>query len=158
VSEHDEREDYADGPWRKRRVPEKVIRLLGSAIWAVGLLQFCISVAGLVVAAILSIPGAGHKDEVDTFDFVAVGTYMIVGIAWNSVVMRAGAGIERLRGYRLAVLGSVMSAISVPFIYFGVFSFPLGVCSFALLLRSDVCARFAAVARGTIKEAMPHPD
>jgi hypothetical protein len=162
VSGHDEREDYDDEPWRKRRPPDESIRWAASTIWAFGQVQLILSGLGFFFAAWVAILTAfdeGIGKDAEPFEVVLFAASSVAAIAWNAVVIRAANRMRQFRRYRLAVLGSAMSVLPVPFFYFAIFSFPLGVYSFILLMRSDVRARFAAVARGTMKAAPPEaPD
>jgi hypothetical protein len=81
-----------------------------------------------------------------------------VAIVWNLVILWGAWGMHRFRRYRLSVLAGVMSLLPAPFIYCAPISVPLGIWALIVLVRPDVRARFAAVARDTIKEATPHPD
>jgi hypothetical protein len=152
MSEHDPREDYDDEPWKGRLAPDHVVRWPASAMWVFGLVQLILSLLGLVMIAVGVIWRA--QDEPDKWadhfldeDFRVILAAGAFGTIANLVIMHGAAGMVRFRRYPWAVTASVLIVFSLPFVYFAMFTVPLGVWALIVLLRRDVRARFAANAR-----------
>lgn len=159
--EHDEREDYDDEPWRKRSDGDVPVQWIASSISTFGLLQLLCSAAGLlggtvsVFVLLLDPESAGPGESVR---IILVFLIYLLGVGSNALVMRGARDMRRYRRYRLAVLAAALSILPVPLVFFGPCSVPLGISALVVLLRPDVRARFAAVARGTINESGSPPN
>jgi len=156
MSEHDQREDYDDEPWKGRLAPKHFVRWPASAMWAFGLVQLLLSIVGLILLglAVLERAVAGQDNAAGSWqslflsdDFLIILFVCVIGTTANLVVMRGAAGMGRFRRYSWAVAASVLLVLSVPFIYFAVFTVPLGIWALIVLCRRDVRARFGANAR-----------
>jgi hypothetical protein len=166
VSEHDEREDYDDDPWRKRATPEELLRTPASIIAAFGAIQLGFSVVGCLALVALIIWSLFNDIGADTdpedgglYEFLAVISISILSVLWNWVIVRGAGRMRKCRNYRLSVAAAVLSIFSVPFYYCLPISAGVAVWTLVILSRRDVRARFAAVARGTISSAPPEaPD
>jgi len=157
VSDHDEREDYDDEPWRKRATPEELLRTPASIIAAFGAIQLGFSVVGCVAVVALMIWSLFHDPGADTepedgglYEFLAVVSICILSVLWNWVIVRGAGRMRKCRDYRLCVAAAVLSIFSVPFYYCLPISAGVAVWALVILSRRDVRARFGAVARGTI--------
>jgi hypothetical protein len=156
MSEHDPREDYDDEPWKAKCAPDHVVRWPASAMWVFALVQLLLSVVGLILLslAVLVRAVSGGDDTTGSWrtlflsdDFLIILIVCIVGLTANYAVLRGAAGMGRFRRYPWAVSASVLTLLSIPFIYFAVFTVPVGVWALIVLCRRDVRARFAANAR-----------
>lgn len=165
MSEHDEREDYDDEPWRGRRAPESLVRWPATAIWALGLGQFALSAVLLGVAAYeftIRAVGWNHrpgewKDLFRREDYLTILAGGLAGALSNAVILRGAAGLRRFRQYAWAVAATLLTVLAIPFFLLAVIQLPLGLWVLYLLLRRDVRARFVPVARGTMNSAPPGP-
>ncbi|HJZ91787.1 MAG TPA: hypothetical protein VKE40_13005 [Gemmataceae bacterium] len=160
MSEHDPRDDYDDAPWKGRVAPEHLIRWPASAMWVFGLVQLILSLLGLVLMTVGVVwraqeepdKWASHFLDEDLRVILAAGVF---GTIANTVILYGAAGMGRFRRYPWAVSASVLIVFSMPFVYFAVFTVPLGIWALLVLCRRDVRARFAATARGTITGSPP---
>jgi hypothetical protein len=83
----------------------------------------------------------------------------LAGIGIAIVVVRGSVAMRRFRRYPWAVAAAVLTVLSLPCVFALPFASPVGVWTLIVLRRPDVRARFAAVARGTMKAAPPEaPD
>jgi hypothetical protein len=164
VTAHDPRDDFDDEPWRGRLAPEHLVRWPASAMWVFGLVQLLLSLVGLLLLGLVVLERAvtGRDDPTGNWrnlflseDFLFILAVCIVGTMANLVVMRGAAGMGRFRRYPWAVIASLLAVFSLPFVYFAVFTIPVGVWALLVLCRRDVRARFAADARGTIPGSPP---
>ena len=96
------------------------------------------------------------------FVLIAVILVLVLGlvaIIWNLAIVRGAGRMRACRNYRLAVTAAVLSFLPLPLYYCLPISAPVAVWAFITLLRRDVRARFAAVARDTMNPAPPEaPD
>ena len=169
MTDQDERDDYDDERWNWPLAPDHVVRLPAAIMWAFGLLQllfaqviFVLFVAVKVVVDVIDSDQTWQQFWDDVQDEPAIWLVPIgwlLTTAWAVLVMRTANDMRQYRRYGAAVAAAVMTMCSVPFMYLAVIQFPVGVWILAVLARSDVRARFEAVARGTIRSAPPEePD
>lgn len=163
MTDHDEREDYDDEPWRRAK-PEQQVRTPATIIEVFGAIQLGLSVLWFLVAVVMIVWGAIDPAAVDADDWTwyeAAGLLALAGLAavWNWVVVLGGGRMRACRNYRLAVAAAVLSFLPWPLYYCLPVSAPVAVWALVVLARPDVRARFKAVARGTIPPAPPEePD
>jgi hypothetical protein len=155
VTEHDERDDYDDEPWRRRATPEQRLRTPASVIAAFGAIQLGFSILGGIATAIvicwaLFDPAAVDAEDMTWYEAVAVLAIVGLMVAWNWLIVRGAARMRNCLNYRLAVLAAVLSFFAAPFYYCIPIYAPVAVWALLILLRRDVRARFEAVARGTM--------
>lgn len=153
MSEHDEREDYDDEPWRGRPTPEQQVRTPATIIEVFGAVQLGFSILGFVVAVVVIVwgvidPPAVDAEDMTWYEALAVLAACLFAIAWNWVVVRGAGRMRACRNYRLAVTATVLSFVPLPIYYCGPICAPVAVWALVVLARRDVRARFEAVARG----------
>ena len=152
MTDHDERDDYDDEPWRVRPTPAQLVRTPATMIEVFGAIQLGLSILGLVFAVVVVAWGAVDPAAVDAEDMTwyeasAVLAAGVLAVVWNWVVVR-GAGCMRAgRNYRLSVTAAILSFLPVPLYYCLPISAPIAVWALVVLLRRDVRAHFAAAAR-----------
>lgn len=170
VSGHDERDDYDDEPWRKRRLPEELLRTPAAMLSTFAVIQMGFSALGVIVLLVavgraLLDPAPADPDWEDLawYEAAAVVAMVLAGvgavIVWNWLIIRGAARMRTCRNYRLALAAAFLSILPVPFYYCGPISAPAAIWALVILLRRDVRARFEAVARGTMTAPPPEaPD
>ena len=166
MSEHDEREDYDDEPWRGDRLaPDHVVRWPTSVMWGLGLMQLVFTQTFIVMMVAAEIlvgfvdGGATLNDLWQDSDWWRIPPGWLVLTGCNVFVIRTASEMRRFRHYWRVVSSTVLVMFAVPFIFLTVIQLPLGIWILVVLCRRDVRARFQAVARGTMIEAPPEtPD
>jgi hypothetical protein len=158
MTDHDERDDYDDQPWRRRATPEQLLRVPAAVIEICAAVQVVFSLLGCLAPAVFLIwdlvdpngPEAMSWDEA-----ILVTLAFGLCLAWNLVVIRGVGQMRRCQSYRAALAAAVMSILPLPFLWLGAVSIPAGIWVVAILGRRDVRARFAAVAHGRMNGEIP---
>ena len=149
MSQHDEREDYDDEPWRGRATPQQLVRIRASLIEILGAIQVAFSLLGCLAPAVfifLDLVAPGGPEAMSWDEAVLVMLVFGLCLTWNWVIIRGVGRMRRCRNYRMAMAAALMSILPLPFIYLGVISIPVGIWAVAILCRRDVRAHFRAVA------------
>ena len=159
---HDEREDYDDEPQQHRVTTEQLVYRTAAAVWTFGLFQLGICLIGLFLPAMIllerSVQGP-RPFKADVRTGLSVAALSLLGAALAGIVLYGSTRISEFRRYPWALVAAVLTTLSFPCVFLGMFTIPLGVWAMIVLLRTDVRARFAAVARGTMDPAPPEaPD
>lgn len=149
MSEHDEREDYDDEPWRRRWGTEEYVLVPASSIIAFAVIQCVLAVFAL------AIPDVFYVTESAPHLTIPVAA---IAIIWNLAIIWGAWGMHQFRRYRLSLGAAVMSFVPIPCIYCVPVSAPLGIWTLVALLRPDVRARFAAVARAAKNSLSPSTE
>lgn len=162
MTDHDEREDYDDQPWKGRADLAALVHWPALLLCVSGMIQLGFSLVGCVW-----LPGALLWNWIDPeffdgdgpqWDEVLVGVVVCavyVGLNW--VVVVGTRRLARFESYRLAVAAVLLSCVPVPFLYCGVVTVPIAIWGLVLLAQSDVRARFAANRRGTMTPTHTEP-
>lgn len=164
MNDHDERDDYDDEPWRRRRDPAALVHWPALLLGTFGMIQLGFALVGCVW-----LPGALVWSWIDPEFFgddgpewleVLIGTLAIgVCVGQNLVIVVGMRRLPRFLSYRLVVWAIVLSFLPLPIFYCGLLTLPLSIWALVAVLNRDVRARFAAVARDTISSAPPEaPD
>ena len=157
MTEHDPRDDYDDILDMGPQAPASLVRWPASMMWVFGLLQFIITqlwIAFLITVIVFTHFVDDNKTLSEFWNSVKdASNFWLSVLVWplasacTLLLMRAANELKRFRHYQLVVAGAILTVLSVPFIFLGVFQVPLGVWLIVLLLRRDVRAHFEAVAR-----------
>ena len=145
MSEHDEREDYDDEPWRGRATPAHLLKLPADLMWSFGLFQLGVSLFGLFSAVVTgsALILGPRPNSLDWLKIVSI--YLapgIVGLCVSIVVMRGSTAMRRGRQYTLAVWAACLTLTSLPCVGALPYTLPLGIWALILLRRPDVRAYF----------------
>lgn len=161
MSQHDERDDYDDEPWRKWATPEQLLRTPASIIAAFGAIQLGFSLLGVVAVAATFVWGVfndadpndsdSDTEDATVYKVLAVIAILILSVGWNWIVVLGAGRMRKCRNYRLSITVAVLSAFSIPFYYCLPISSGVAIWTVVLLSRREVKARFAAVARGVVE-------
>ena len=147
MSEHDEREDYDEEPWKGRASSDRLVRWQARSFLVFGLFQFAASLVVLTIAIIVMSPLPTNVGT-DNKTIALVGG--LVGVPLNFVVVFGAIEMAALRKYRWAVAGTLFGLFSFPVIFLAVLSLPIRIWALVVLCNPDVRARFEAVASNTI--------
>jgi hypothetical protein len=152
VTDHDERDDYNDEPWRRRPDPAARIRWPALLLCTFGMIQL-----GFSIVTCIWLPAALIWNWIDSEFFdndgpqwpeVLVGTLLpACCICQNTVIVIGTRRLSRFRSYRLALWAVILSFLPLPVFYCGLATIPLSVWALVDMRNRDVGARFDAVAR-----------
>jgi hypothetical protein len=150
VSEHDERDDYDDEPWKGRPSPDRLVQWAARMVWALGLTQLGVTLVAAYFEAmrLLDRVDEAPLQQIEIEEFAAVLLLLTICVALNAVVIYGACRMRRFRHYGWAVTAAAINAVSIPFVPLLVVAAPVSIWALTLLTRRDVRARFAAVARG----------
>jgi len=152
VSDHDEREDYDDEPWRGRPTPAQLIRTPATIIEVFGAIQLGLSVLGFIIGVVVIgwgviDPAAVDAEDMTWYEALAVLVACVLAVVWNWMIVRGAGQMRSCRNYRLAVTAAALSFLPLPLYYCLPISAAVAVWALVILLRRDVRDHFATVAR-----------
>jgi hypothetical protein len=152
MTNHDERDDYDDEPWRGRRTPAQQIRTPATIMEVFGAIQLGLSVLGFIVAVVVIgwgviDPAAVDAEDMTGYEALAVLVASVLAVVWNWVIVRGAGRMRAGRNYRLAVTAAALSFLPLPLYYCLPISAPVAVWALVILLRRDVRDHFATIAR-----------
>jgi len=153
MSEHDQREDYDDEPWRGRRTFEMVVKTPSDIMWSLGLFQLLAGFFTTLTAGWAFIEASFGKSpppSTSPWTFLVVSIFAILGIATSAFILRGASNMKRFQRYDLAVIASLLTLSSLPCVFALPYSAVIGIWTLMVLRRHDVRARFDAGARGTM--------
>ena len=149
MTEHDEREDYDDEPWRRRATPQQLVRIPAIALEVLAAVQVAFALLGCFTPAVIIIMDLALSDGPQALSWdEAVLVVLVFGLCltWNWVIVRGVGRMRRCRDYRMALTAAAMSILPLPFLYLGAVSIPVAIWAVVILRRRDVRAHVAAVA------------
>jgi len=152
VSDHDERDDYDDEPWRRRARPQQLVRFPAAIIEILAAVQVAFSLLGCLAPAVFIVWGLvdpGGPEAMSWDEAVLVTSGFGFCLTWNWIIVHGVGRMRRCRDYRLALTAALMSLVPLPFLYLGAVSIPVGIWTVAILGRRDVRAHFRATSRKT---------
>jgi hypothetical protein len=146
---HDPRYDYDDEPWKGRRGPEAAVKNPADLMWSLGLFQMGASLLTALVAVSAAVDHvekglAMRPEQVATA--AGLVALSVIGTVIGGVVVRGAVALRRLQNHSRVRLAAVLTLLSIPFFAATPFSTPVGIWVLFVLRRSDVRARFKAVA------------
>lgn len=160
MSEYDERDDYDDEPWRRRRDAAEMVRSPAAFMSAIGMIQLAFSILGLSASLVgfvwNLIEPDDFQDEWAWLEILIAIFVSAICVVLNWFIVRAVARFRAFKSYRIVVVGTILFLFSVPFYYCGLLSFPVGIWALVVLSNAEVRARFEAVARGEMSQAKDH--
>lgn len=154
MSEHDQREDYDDEPWKRRTDVAATVRTPAAIMSALGLVQLALSIVGWVASVALfvwNLIDPNYFDDDEAWLGILFGIVVsAICIVLNWLIVRAAARFRNFRNYRLVVAATVLFIFSVPLYYCVGVTLPVGVWALIVLFNPDVRARFKAVAKSKL--------
>ncbi len=152
MSEHDQREDYDDGPRKRPNNIAGWVHWPGLVLTGFGAIQFALSIAGflwLPSAMVLKwVDPEFYDDDGPQWPEVILGTLIFaICTVLNLVVIIGARRMAKFRSYRLVIWSIALSFIPLPLISCGMISLPASIWALVVVLNPDVRARFEDVAR-----------
>jgi hypothetical protein len=144
VSEHDQRDDYDDEPWRGRAVSGRLITLPADLMWSFGWFQIAVSLyvlfaTGQMVVLWFSGSPAGRNPLVPVILLLLVG---LLGLVVGRLIVRGGRAMRAGRDYPRAVLAACLTFTSLPCVAALPYTIPLAIWALIVLNRADVRSHF----------------
>jgi hypothetical protein len=143
VSDHDQREDYDDEPWRGKSVKGRLINLPADLMWSCGWFQVAVSLYALFNGAVLVV--GALIDPAVRDPWIASSICFAIGLAGLSVnwlVIRGAKAMRRGTDYPRAVLAACLTVASLPCVASFPYTVPIGIWALLVLNRADVRADF----------------
>jgi hypothetical protein len=155
VSEHDEREDYDDEPWKRRADVAALVHWPALLLGTFATIQLAFSVVGCIW-----LPGALVWNWIDPEFFNNDGPQwpeVVLGIlactvcaSLNGLILVGARRLAKFQNFRLVLWAISVSFLSLPIIYCALVMVPISIWALVVVLNRDVRVRFEAVARGTM--------
>lgn len=154
MSDHDEREDYDDEPWRGRTNPAVLVHWPALLLCTFGMIQL-----GFSVLTCIWLPSALLWNWIDPEFFnndgpewpeILIGTVVAaLCVCQNALIVVGMRRMGKFKSYRLVLWATILSFLPLPVIYCGLLTIPLSIWALVAVLNRDVRARFDAVASGS---------
>jgi hypothetical protein len=151
---HDERDDYDDEPWRKRRTPEQLVRPVAIALRGCGWLFGVLALGWVAMFVIFLIDPQTGPDADQTTNLLIAGGFTGACALWSVGLFRGARRMGGFQGYWAALLAAALAVLPVAFPHAALITIPIGVWALVVLLRRDVRARFAENRRTTLPESL----
>jgi hypothetical protein len=139
---HDERADYDDELWKKRRTPEQLVKPLVFALYGCGWLYFVLALAWIALFLVFLIdPESGPSS--DPAINVLIATWFIgTCTLWSACFFRGAYRLALFRSYWAVLLAAALAVLPAAFPHAGLLTVPIGVWAIVVLLRQNVRGRF----------------